>query len=64
MRKQKFGLMTWNDMGGHVKKCSERYCELANEKNEQLNKVSTPCLDDHHFKKRKNWKWPELVFGM
>ena len=36
-----------------MKKCLERYCELANEKNEQLNKVSTPCLDDHHFKKEE-----------
>ena len=31
----------------------ERYCELANKKTEQLSKVSTPCLDDHHFKKEE-----------
>ena len=28
----------------------ERYCELANNKVEQLYKVSSPCLDDHRFK--------------
>ena len=35
------------------KKCVERYCELANKKTEQLYKVSTPCLDDHHLKKEE-----------
>ena len=38
------------DMEGHVKKCVERYCELANKTTQQLYKVSTPCIDDHHFK--------------
>ena len=28
----------------------ERYCELANKMTQQLFKVSTPCIDDHHFK--------------
>ena len=28
----------------------ERYCELANKTTQQLYKVSTPCIDDHHFK--------------
>ena len=28
----------------------ERYCELANRTTQQLYKVSTPCIDDHHFK--------------
>ena len=37
-------------MAGHVKKCVERYCELANKTTQQLYKVSTPCIDDHHFK--------------
>ena len=32
-------------------KCVERYCELADQKTEQLYTVSTPCLDDHSFKK-------------
>ena len=27
----------------------ERYCELANKTTQQLYKVSTPCIDDHHF---------------
>ena len=36
-------------MEGHAKKCVERYCELANKTTQQLYKVSTPCLDDHHF---------------
>ena len=37
------------DMEGHAKKCVERYCELANRTTRQLFKVSTPCVDDHHF---------------
>ena len=39
-------------MEGHAKKCVERYCELAN-KTQQLYKVSTPCIDDHHFKEEE-----------
>ena len=41
------------DMEGHAQKCVERYCELANKKTEQLYEVSSPCLDDHHFKKEE-----------
>ena len=37
------------DMEGHAKKCVERYRELANKTTQQLCKVSTPCIDDHHF---------------
>ena len=37
-------------MEGHVKKCVERYCELANKTTQELYKVSTPRIDDHHFK--------------
>ena len=36
-------------MEGHAKKCVERYCELANKTTQQLCKVSTLCIDDHHF---------------
>ena len=36
-------------MAGHAKKCVERYCELANKTTQELYKVSTPCIDDHHF---------------
>ena len=38
------------DMEGHTQKCVERYCELINKRVEQLNKVSSPYLDDHQFK--------------
>ena len=38
------------DMEGHAKTCVERYCELANKTTQQLYKVSTPCIDDHHFR--------------
>ena len=34
-------------------KCVERYCELANRTTQQLYKVSTPCIDDHHFKEEE-----------
>ena len=37
-------------MEGHAKKCVERYCELANKTTQQIYKVSTPCIDGHHFK--------------
>ena len=40
-------------MEGHVKKCVERYCELANKTTQQLDKVSTPYIDDHHFKEEE-----------
>ena len=43
-------ISSWScDMEGHAKKCVERYCELANKTTQQLYKVSTPCIDDHHF---------------
>ena len=45
-------ISSWSyDMVGHAKKCVERYCELANKTTQQLYKVSTPCIDDHHFKR-------------
>ena len=44
-------ISSWSDdMEVHAKKCVERYCELANKTTQQLYKVSTPCIDDHHFK--------------
>ena len=43
-------ISSWSyDMEGHAKQCVERYCELANKTIQQLYKVSTPCIDDHHF---------------
>ena len=45
---------SWSsDMEGHAKKCVERYCELANKTTQQFCKVSTPFIDDHHFKKEE-----------
>ena len=40
-------------MEGHAKKCVKRYCELAGKTTQQLYKVSTPCIDDHHFKEEE-----------
>ena len=40
-------------MEEQAKKCGERYCELANKTTQQLYKVSTPCIDDHHFKEEE-----------
>ena len=49
-----FRISSWScDMEGHAKKCVERYCELANKTTRQLYKVSTPCIDDHHFKEEE-----------
>ena len=47
-------------MAGHAKKCVERYCELANRTTQQLYKVSTPCIDDHHFKAEETKSVGEL----
>ena len=47
-------ISSWSsDIEGHAKKCVERYCELANKTTQQLYKVSTPCIDDHHFKEEE-----------
>ena len=40
-------------MAGHAKKCVERHCELENKTTQQLYKVSTPCIDDVHFKEEE-----------
>ena len=51
---QNLRISSWSyDMAGHAKKCVERYCELANKTTQQLYKVSTPCIDDHYLKKKK-----------
>ena len=50
---QNLRISSWSyDMEGHAKKCVERYCELAN-KTQHLHKVSTSCIDDHHFKEEE-----------
>ena len=51
---ENLSISSWSyDMEGLAKKCVERYCELANRTTQQLYKVSTPCLDDHHFKEEE-----------
>ena len=51
---QNIRISSWSyDMEGHAKKCVERYCELANRTTQQLYKVSTTCIDDHHFKEEE-----------
>ena len=54
---QNLRISSWSyDMAGHAKKCVERYCELANKTTQQLYKVSTSCIDDHHFKEEEELK--------
>ena len=54
-------ISSWSyDMVGHAKKCVERYCELANKTAQQLYKVSTPCIDYHHFKEEETKPAGEL----
>ena len=51
---QNLRISSWSyDMAGHAKKCVERYCDVANKTTQQLYKVSTPCIDDHHFKEEE-----------
>ena len=58
---QNLRISSWSyDMVGHVKKCVERYRELANKTTQQLYKVSTPCIDDHHFKEEETTSVGEL----
>ena len=52
-------LRLWKDM---FKKCVERYCDLA--KRQQLYKVSSRRLDDHHFKKEERGSVGEFVQGV
>ena len=46
-----FRISSWSE--GHAKTCVERYCELSNKTTQQLYTVSTPCIDDHHFKEEE-----------
>ena len=58
---QHIRISSWSyDIAGHAKKCVERYCELANKTTQQLYKVSTPCIDDHHFKEEETKSVGEL----
>ena len=58
---QNLRISLWSyDMVGHAKKCVERYCELAKKTTQQLHKVSTPCIDDHHFKEEETKSVGEL----
>ena len=58
---QNLRISSWSyDMAGHAKKCVERYCEFANKTTQQLYKVSTPCIDDHHFKEEETTSVGEL----
>ena len=51
---ENFRISSWSyDMEGHAQKCVEWYCEWANKTTQQLYKVSTPCIDDHHFKEEE-----------
>ena len=51
---QKLRISSWScDMEGDAKKCVERNCELANKTTQQLYKVSTPCIVEHHFKEQE-----------
>ena len=62
---QNLRISSWSfDMAGHAKKCVERYCELANKTTQQLYKVSTPCIDDHHFKEEEMKSVGELSQNM
>ena len=47
-------ISSWSyDMERHAKKGVERCCELPNKTTQQLYKVSTLCIDDHHFKEEE-----------
>ena len=41
------------DMEGHAKKCVARFIWVGEKTTQQLFRVSTPCIDDHHFKEEE-----------
>ena len=50
---QNLRISSWSyDMVGHARSVC-LYCELANKTTQQLYKVSTPCIDDNHFKEEE-----------
>ena len=58
---ENFRISSWSyDMAGHAKKCVERYGALADKTTQQLYKVSTPCIDDHHVKEEETKSVGEL----
>ena len=58
---ENFRISSWSyDMEGHVKKYVERYCEFANKTTQQLYKVSTSCIEVHHFKEEESNSVGEL----
>ena len=58
---QNIRVSSWSyDLVGQAKKCVERHCELANKTTQQLHKVSTPCIDDHHLKEEETKSVGEL----
>ena len=58
---QNLRISSWSyEMAGEAKKCVERYCEWAKKTTQQLYKVSTPCIDDHHFKEEETKSVGEL----
>ena len=62
---QNLHISSWSyDMEGHAKNCVERFCELANKTTQQLYKVSTPCIDDHHYKEEELKSVGEIVKSM
>ena len=59
---ENFRISSWSyDMEVHAKKCVERNCELANKTTQQHCKVSSPCIDDHHFKEGELKSVSQLV---
>ena len=62
---ENFRVSSWSyHMEGHAMKCVKRYCELSNKTTQQLYKVSTPCMDDHHFKEEEMKSVGEIVTSM
>ena len=41
-------------MEGDAKTCVGRYCDLGNKNTEQLFRVSTPCVDNHHVREEES----------
>ena len=50
--------IAWSyDMEGHAQQCVERYCDLANKRNGQLHKVSSPAWMITNSRKRNLNQW-------
>ena len=62
---QNLRISSWSyDMESNARKCVEVYCELGNKTTQKFYKVSTPYIDDRHFKEKEMKSVVEFVTSL